>query len=314
MIIIWLITFLIASLIMVRSSAALVGSLINLGRYFNITDFVISFILMATITSLPELFLSVISAVKGSPQLALGTVIGSNIADLTLIAGISAIVSKDLRVASILKKRKAFYMVAISLLMILLLWDGLLSRADGVILLLLFAYYTQRLLSQREYFPKKTDSIERKQAIKSGVYFFLGIFVLLISSELLVRSAKALAFEFNFPLVLIGLVIVALSTSLPELSFGLSATKRDRDDMVMGSILGSVVANSALILGLTALIHPIAVQNTHLVNSSLITLLVILGLFVYFLRTDRKLSVREGILLIFAYIAYVSLEYLTRLL
>lgn len=314
MIIIWLITFIIASLIMVRSSAALVGSLINLGRYFNITDFVISFILMATITSLPELFLSVISAVKGSPQLALGTVIGSNIADLTLIAGISAIVSKDLRVASILKKRKAFYMVAISLLMILLLWDGLLSRADGVILLLLFAYYTQRLLSQREYFPKKTDSIERKQAIKSGVYFFLGIFVLLISSELLVRSAKALAFEFNFPLVLIGLVIVALSTSLPELAFGLSATKRDRDDMVMGSILGSVVANSALILGLTALIHPIAVQNTHLVNSSLITLLVILGLFVYFLRTDRKLSVREGILLIFAYIAYVSLEYLTRLL
>lgn len=313
MILLWVLTFIVASLIMVRSSAAIVGSLIKLGRYFNVTDFVISFVLMATATSLPELFLSVISAAKGSPQLALGTVIGSNIANLTLIAGITTLVSKDLRVESILKKRKAFYMAAITILMMLLLLDGQLSRADGVILLLLFGYYTIRLLSQKAYFPKKTNSTEKMQALKSGLVLGAGLAALLISAELLVRSTKTLAFALNLPLVFLGLIIVSLGTSLPELVFGLTATKKNRDDLVMGNIMGSVVANSALILGLTALIRPIEIQNMRLVNISLTALLLILGLFVYFLRTEKKLSVREGILLVFVYIVYVSIEYLSQI-
>lgn len=314
MIAIWLLAFILASLIMARSSAALVNSLVKLGRYFKATDFLISFVIMATATSLPELFLSIISAIEGTPQLALGTVIGSNIADLTLVIGITSLVSGNLRVESILKKRNVFYMAAISILMILLLLDGLLSRADGLILLLLFGYYAIRLFSQKGYFSKKTDSVSYAEAIKSGLYFTAGLVFLLLSSGLMVRSAESIALEFRVPIVLIGLLIVALGTSLPELALGLAAAKKDRDDMIMGNILGSVVVNSALILGLTALIHPITVQSTYLVNTSLIALLLILGLFVYFLRTDKELSLREGVLLIFVYIIYVSIEYLSQIL
>lgn len=308
-----LIIFIFAAILLGRSATLLVKSLIKIGQYLKIGEFAISFILMAFATSLPELFVAILSSVNGSPDLAIGTVIGSNIADMTLVIGIAAVAAGVIRVKSAIKKRDLIYMSGILFILILLMLDGSLTRPDAAILLMIYAYYIFRLFTQRERFESKKVKISRREYYENIGRFTVCIIGLVLSARLLVWSSETIAVILSIPLILVGLIILALGTSLPEISFELSAIKEKRQDMVLGDVIGSVVTNSALIIGVTGMINPIHELDLDLINIGLISLVIITFGLLFFIRNDGKITTKEALILLFFYLFFVSMEYLARI-
>lgn len=299
----------IASIILVRSASSLVHSLVTLASLFKISEFAVSFILMAVVTSLPEIFVGVGSAVAAVPTLALGNVLGSNVVDLTLIVAIPVLLAKGMTVRSIIARRDALYMLVFALSPIILLLDGTLSRLDGLVLLIFYGFYLARVIQQRTHFQQVSNRVEKRVAAREIWVFPIAILSLFGSSSLLVWSAQNLAIQLSIPVSLVGLFVVAVGTSLPELAFGLKAVELKHTGQVLGNLLGSVVANSTLVLGLTVLISPISIQDWSLYLVSIFFLVIVLILFEIGVYTDKKLDVREGLLLIFVYLIFLLTEF-----
>ena len=304
----------IAAIMIGRSATYLVKALIPIGQHFKISEFAISFLLMAFATSLPELFVGVLAATQHTAELAIGTIIGSNIADLTVVMGISAIVAGTLRVRSIIKKKDIIYMSGITFILILLLLDGSLSRPDSFILLMIYGYYIYRLFTQKKKFESKAVSVSNEEFMRSLGILIASIIGLIISAELIVWSAEQIADTLSIPLTLIGIVVVAFGTSLPELSFEITAIKNKHHDMVLGDVIGSVVTNSALVIGIIGLINPVNSLDLGLINTGLMILAFVTFVALYFVKNDSKLTMREGIALMFIYVCFIFLEYLVKMI
>lgn len=302
--------FAFAAVILVKSAQVTIKALTKLAIFFKLSEFAVGFILMALATTLPELFVGLTAAFEKRPILSLGNVLGSNIADLTLVIGLAALVSGGFRVESTVRKRDVFYMSVMALAPLILLGDKTLSRNDGLLLLLLYLSYLFRLFSRRQEYTKKLEKRARKEDfLKNLGLFSLGVLLLVASADIMVKSASSLATALGVPLILIGLLVIAVGTSLPELMFSTEAILAHHNPMVMGDILGSVVTNSTLILGLTALIEPIKVVHFSLfAGSALFTVLTLL-VFAAFIRSQSKLSLVEGFFLIFLYIAFLLTEF-----
>lgn len=305
--------FILAGFLLVVSSSFLVRSLIKLSRFLQLSEFAISFILMAFATSVPELFVGITSALEGQSTLAFGLAIGSNIVDLTLVLGIAAIFAKKIKVKSILDKHDSVYMSIIAVLVLLLSGDGVLSRADGIILLIIYGVYVWNLFTQKSYFKRKNYGLTRKQAVIQLLIFIASIATLLIGANLIVSSAEGLSTLINVPLILIGLIFIALGTSLPELAFEISAIHKDHKSLALGDLIGSVVTNSALVIGLVAIISPIIITDLTILRSSFLFLLLALIGFNIFMFTKKELDRWEGLVLLVIYIAYVSTEYILQI-
>ncbi len=302
-----------SSIVLVRAAAALVHALAVIGKYLKLTEFTVSFILMAIVTSLPEIFVGIGAALAKVPALSLGNVLGSNIVNLTLIIAIPVFLSGGIAVRSIIARRDALYMLFFALAPVILLIDGTLSRVDALALLIFYALYILRLFHQRTHFQDLVNHVDTKLIWREVTIFVIAIFFLLASSEVLVYSAKNLAYDFNIPVSLIGLFLVAAGTSLPELAFGLKAVELKHTGQVLGNLLGSVVANSTLVLALTALVSPIVISNFSLIFSSVAFLITVLVLFEIGVYTDKKLDVQEGIMLLFVYIFFIITEFFLQL-
>ena len=301
-----LIFFALSCLILVTAGTILVRTLPFLARIFRLSEFVISFIIMAFSTSLPELFVGITSALEGNPALALGTVIGSNIANLSLVAGITIILARGFKSSSESRKGSWFMLVFAILPMVLMFLGKGLSRIDGVILLVVFVFYMFVLLSKKT----KTEEKEKVGFFKftlNIILFTISLFLLFYSAKYAVKYASQLAFEFMLPPILIGLFFIALGTSLPELVFGSIAARKRKPDLALGTLIGSVIANSTLILGITAIIHPIT-ANFLLYITSAVFMIALVFLFIVFLDTDRKLSWKEGMVLILFYVLFLIIE------
>lgn len=298
-----------SSIVLARTAAALVHAVAVIAKYLKLTEFSVSFILMAIITTLPENFVGISAALAKVPTLALGNVLGSNIVNLTLIIAIPIFLSGGIAVRSIIARRDALYMLFYALAPVILLIDGTLSRGDALILLTFYAFYILRLFHQRTHFQDLINHVDTKLVWREVAVFVIAVFFLLASSEVLVYAAKNLAGDFNIPVSLIGLFFVAVGTSLPELAFGLKAVELKHTGQVLGNVLGSVVANSTLVLALTALVSPIVIHSFSLIFSSVAFLVAVLILFEIGVYTDKKLDIQEGILLLFVYILFIITEF-----
>lgn len=298
-----------SSIVLARTAAALVHALAVIAKYFKLTEFTVAFILMSIVTTLPELFVGIGAALGKVPTLSLGNVLGSNIANLTLIIAIPIFLSGGIAVRSIIARRDALYMLVYALTPIILLLDGTLSRFDAIILLIFYGFYILRLFQQKTHFQELINHVEEKLVLREVGVFIVAIVFLLLSAQGLVYSAKNLAITLNIPLSLVGLFLVAVGTSLPELAFGLKAVELKHTGQILGNLMGSVVANSTLILAVTALIEPIVIENFSLIFSSVAFLVTVLVLFQIGVYTDKKLDVQEGIMLLFVYILFIITEF-----
>jgi len=314
----YLLIFIVSCLALIRSGVWLIRSLIRIAKYLQMTEFVVAFILMAFATSVPELFVGIISALHHTPELSFGNVIGSNIINLTLVVAISVFIAKGLKCEGAVIQRSSIYTMIIAFLPILLMLDGSISRVDGVVLILALVFYLQRLFYQKERFTKVfsnaliRDWSRFKLFLKDLAVFLGGLLLLLFSAEGVVWSATNLAFAFNLPLVIIGAIVVALGTNLPEIVFGIKAIALGHKDMVLGNLLGSVVINSTLVLGVTVLIYPLEVTHLAPYLTGIVFIMAATFFFIIFSRTGKEITRKEALFLLLIYLAFVAAEILIK--
>ncbi len=317
MIFLYIALFLISVLVLVKSGSVAVQKLVAISRYLRISEYVLAFVLMALATSLPEFFVGINSALAKAPVLSLGNIIGSNIVNLSLVLGVVVIFAKGIRIKSKIAKRDAWIVFFISILPLLLLIDKKLSQADGIILLLVFVWYLRHILKDKEAFRKRMDHMVRTieefwKFSKNLLIFILAIAILLISSWGIVKTATLIAQGFELPLILIGLILVAIGTSLPELVFGIKAVITKHEGMNLGNLIGSTVMNSTFILGITAIIYPIKIENFNLILTAGLFMVFVIFIANFFIATREKISWKEGIILVGLYAVFLVLEFLLK--
>ncbi len=308
MIAIYIITIFIGCFILVKSTDLIIRSIHYLAKYFNISEFVIAFVLAGLATSLPELFIGILSAVDKVSVLSLSNIFGSNISNLTLILGLGVIVAKKIYSSSRMLNRNLIYVFLLVIYAILLSLDGYVSRIDGIGLVVLFVLYNTILFFQSKEFSKKAGWARKKKLFKNILLLFIGIFLLISSAYMVVQASTNLAAIIQASIFLVGLILVALGTSLPEFIFGLRSIKTDHKDMILGGILGSIASNVTIVLGVTAIINPILIQNRSLLATSALFMIVSYIIFVFLSKTDKKLTWQEGLGLILVYIIFIIIQ------
>lgn len=308
-----LLLFLAALGVLVFSGGWLIRLLVKLSSRLGLSQFLVAFIIMAFATSIPELFVGINSALRGNPTLAFGNVIGANIANLTLVIGISALVGKGLKSRSKYLKKDLILMFLFALAPLILLFLGKeLSRIDGVILLVLFFGYVYYLIRNR----RNPGKIKYKGRGKLGILlvsFAIAITMLFISAHLVVKNAEILSAELYLPPIIIGLFLISLGTALPELIVGIKAAMQRKPDLALGDCMGSVVANSTLVLGATALIMPITDSSVIFLISAVYMMIVCIA-FSAFLIKQRGLNILSGIILVCMYAFFIALGFLFKLI
>lgn len=311
----YIITFVVSCLVLVRAGTWVVGSLSRIAQFLGWREFTVAFILMAFASSVPELFVGITSALHFSPELSFGNVVGSNIVNLTLAVAIGVLIAGSLKAEAAVIRRSSAYTAIIGMLPVILILDRSLSRVDGLILLLALVFYFHRFALHEERFTKvfknkfNRDWTGFKLFLKDVGKFFGGLALLLLAAEGIVLSASFFATAAGISLVIIGALIVALGTNLPEIVFGIKAVTMGHKEMVLGNLMGSVVVNSTLVLGLTALICPLEIPNFSPYLAGILFTVATVTFFGVFSRTGREITKKEGLVLLGIYAAFVLVEF-----
>ncbi len=308
-----------ACAVLVKSSEMLLANLTKISIMIRVSEFVTAFLLMSISTSLPELSVGVFSAIQKTPALGFGTSIGTVIVNLTLIVGIVTLISKGIKLRSTMIRKDIAYMMLCAVAPVVLMSDHLiwglvgvqveagLSRIDGGILLGVYLLYISRLLSMHKNKRPPQVPVSRIDAAKYTLGFLVSIVLLLASASVTVKFADIISESMGIPKLFMGLFVLAFGTSLPELAFSTKAVLSFHQDMAIGDLVGSVITNSTLVLGVTALIYPIYGDiMTYLI--SCIFMLVICFIFFTFADSGREISWREGVSLICLYLFFAAAE------
>jgi cation:H+ antiporter len=307
--------FIVAFIILARSSDFLVHSLTSLARLLHLSEYTVAFLFMSIATSIPELFVGLSSALSGIPEFSLGNILGANLINITLVIGLVILLGKGLHLQSKISRRNFWIISGFTFLPLFLASDGVLSRGDGVVLLLAFALYIIRLQKEKEYFTKTVNQVHLPMAKGIGVFFkqsrrfFLGIALLLVSSYLIVWAGKNLAVRTSLSFLAFGMLFVALGTALPELAFGVRAKILRHGSMAVGNSLGSIAFNSTLICGMVSIVNPIELVVSRNLVAVTAFLFVAMFLFNVFVFSKSFISRKEGMLLVAIYLGFLLFEY-----
>lgn len=296
---------------------ALIRGSLAAARRLGVSPLLSGLIIVGFGTSAPELVVSIDAAVNGRPDIAIGNVVGSNIGNVFLILGLCALIT-PLAVKPLALRRDAITVVAASMLFLVLVGGSALHRMDALIFLsallayLLWAYITERSSAIPAAELHKAESEELSMVPKSFTWILvavvLGLVLLIGGSQVLLKGAVGIAESLGLSEAVIGLTLVAVGTSLPELSISVIAAIRRHADVAVGNVLGSNIFNLLGILGISALLQPLPVPSRILQFDQWVMLgaAVLLMIFLY---TERRLSRFEGALLLIGYGVYVGLSF-----
>lgn len=273
--------------ILVWSADVFIDGATVLAKRFNVPSFLIGVLILGVGTSMPEMVVSVLAALEGSPDLALGNAYGSNIINIALVLGATVLISPII-IRKAIVQRDLPLLIAVTALAAWQLRDGVLSLMDGIVLLvaLVLVLGLQIVLSLREgnedieHQDTAITTAEASSLTRGLISLFIGLLVLVLSSRAIVWSAIELATLWGVSELIIGLTIVAVGTSLPELVSSLSAARKGEHDMALGNIIGSNIFNTLGVVGLAAIITPITANPVILSRDVLVMGVITLLLFV----------------------------------
>jgi len=297
-----------------RSAEYFVGSSASLARYLGMSPLLIGMIIIGFGTSLPEMLVSVQSVLGGNTGIALGNAYGSNIANIGLIIGLTAVIS-PITVHSGILKRELPFLAIITFLTVYFIRDLIVNRSEALILLVIFFITLGWTIIQGK--KKSSDSLyadmEQEfpivtQNIRQTILqIFLSLLVLILSSRMLVRGAVEIAQKLGVSDLFIGLTIVAVGTSLPEMASSIMAVRKGEHDLALGNILGSNLFNTLAVVGLAGIIHPMYADRNVLYRDMPVMGLLTLMLFImsYGFGKPGRINRFEGIILITSYLAYI---------
>ena len=284
----------------------------NLALSFGVSILIIALTFVAIGTSMPELLVSAQAALAGKSDLAIGNVVGSNIANIGLILGATSLIA-PLSVKAVLLRREIPIMIFFTIFAYILTLDGEIGRVDGVILLFSFAGFNMMLyfLANKEQHARNRlladfDDEPAPESLGRGREFFfliVGIVALVLGSRMMVEGAVNLARLLGVSELIVAITLVAFGTSLPELAASLSAAFHKETDLAIGNIVGSNIANLLLILGVTALLQPIAVNRAD-IQFEFVVMIAFAIMLIPFMR-HHKLGRRQSAVFLGAYIAFI---------
>jgi len=291
-------------------------------RNFNISPLIIGLTIVGFGTSAPEMLVAVIASADASPGLAIGNALGSNIANITLVLGLAALIMPLDVHSRILRKELPMLLLAM-LLMLLVIEDNHLGRTDGLILissvLLLMWWVTRQALLNRaddpmyeEYEKELPKPMSTRLAL---IWLALGLVVLVISSKILVWGAVQIATEFGVSDLLIGLTIVAIGTSLPELAASIAGALKNEHDIAIGNVVGSNMFNTLAVMGIPGLIYPSTLDAGVLDRDVPVVFMLTIALVImaYGFKGHGRINRIEGAILLTCFVGYQVLLYFTEL-
>lgn len=307
-------SILVGFVLLVRGAEMLVSGASAIARRAGVSALLVGLTVVAFGTSMPELVVNVIAAAKGSGDIAIGNVLGSNIVNIALGLGIAAAVM-PLRVqSSIIWREVPFALLAVGMLAILAndrFLDGAavdrLTRIDGLALLSLTSVYLYYLITMaRAARTQEEDGTARVPAIRSLGYVAFGIILLVIGGKFVVDNAVLIASGFGVSEKLIALTVIALGTSLPELVTSVVAVMKKETDISVGNIVGSNILNIIVVLGISATVSPLAFSPSAMIDVAVTLLLTVLLFAFMYVGTRHQLDRWQGSAFITMYVAYIG--------
>lgn len=308
--------FLLGFVLLIKGADFLVDGASAIARRFNISDLVIGLTVVAFGTSAPELFVNIVASARGNTDIAIGNVLGSNISNVFLILGISAIIYPLSVSKGTVWKEIPFSLLAVITLGLMAndqVIDGdgssLLTRIDGLVLLAfftIFLYYSfsiaKAIEGLDEHVPAKATSF-----VKSILLVIAGLIGLTLGGKWIVDGAVTLAKSFGMSESLVGLTIVAVGTSLPELATSAMAAYKKNVDIAVGNVVGSNIFNIFFVLGISATVRPLPFQTKSNLDIAVVTVSSLLLFLFMFTGKKRSLDRWEGIVSLFLYGGYIAL-------
>ena len=337
-----LLILIVGLIVLVVGSHFFVKSAASISKKFGVPEFIIGLTLIAFGTSLPEFVSSIFASLNRESGLVIGNIIGANIANIALILGVASIITK-IKIKRDVLEREGYFLLFVSVLLFIIALNNIISRIEGIILLVIFFAYTIFLFEVKpgkgqynfreflNYFfrfkyiltvksrlvsnfnNKKVSSVQKKKVkrlfnigvVKDFVVLVLGGFAIIFGAKYLVQEAIFFANEFNILPVVIG-VLIALGTTMPEMSVAITAARKGLGNIVLGNSIGSCITNSLLILGVAAIIFPLSITN--LTVSFLIPSMIFLSiLLIVFIKSNLEIRKFEGIIFLILYALFLFL-------
>lgn len=293
--------------VVIKGADALTSGGVSLARRMNIPQIVIGLTIVAMGTSMPEFCVSFVSAIKGTPDLAVGNIVGSNIFNSLFIVGCAALVAPMTILHSTVRRDIPFALVS-SVMLLMMCLDSTISRLDAAILFLFFVVFMVITVRGARQGGDAEETQQAEEKSKSPAWaaamIVVGLALLIGGSNVFVDNASALASSLGVSDAVIGLTIVACGTSLPELATSVVSARRGQSGIAIGNVLGSNVFNILMILGITGIIQPMQISGITSVDlSMLVASMILLWLFSY---TKYTLSRWEGAVLVAVFLGYIS--------
>ena len=291
--------------ILIKGSDFFVDGSSNIASILKIPTLIVGLTIVAFGTSAPEAAVSITSSLSGNNALAVSNVIGSNLFNMMLIIGLCALL-RELKIGrDVLNKDLPFLVVITAILFGFIIIEWSISRVEGIILFLLIIGYVSYLV----YSAKKTKEAQIVEKPKMGllrsiIYIIGGMAGIIIGADFVVDSASYIAMAFGMSETLVGLTIVAIGTSLPELVTSLTALKKEENQLIIGNVIGSNIFNILFVLGASSTISPIAINPNMIIDIAL--MLGVTILFFIFGKTQDKYDKKEGFILVALFIAYMA--------
>lgn len=289
-------------------SDRIIRYVLTISRAFGLSEMAAGFILLSITTSLPELSVSTVAALAGEGGLSVGNVLGSNIANLTIILGLAILIAgKTINIKGQSQKELVQFLFITSIIPLFIVQRGTLGTWLGVILLILFVYFAVTISRNADTISSPEEPIlpnKRENLPRTGLKFLLGVALIIILSTFAVDSSIEIAKFIGLPTSIIGATIIGLGTSLPELATTIQALKQGLYSMALGNLLGSCITNITLILGVSALLSTSEV-NIVAVQTLMFFVLVSLLTVWYMVGSNEKLTKRGALLLCLIYIAFI---------
>jgi len=319
--VLWVALLLINIFFLSKSADWTADSVVALTRKTNTTKVAFGILVISLLYILPELLVSLFAAIQGEPEIAFGNIVGSNVGNIAFMIGLSTMFSTLLVHRRMIIRDGTFLMVAtISALAFML--DGLVSQAEGIVLLSLAVFYVINVYEQEKIETpeeRETESVEvaigldllttltgkRLEIRNAYVSFALGIIVSLITADLLVRSAVNIAGILGISELFLGMTVVALGTSFADIATAVAASRKGHGDLAVAGCLGANLFTLMIVLGLTALINPLPVSSETLLLNGSVFLFITTLFFIYMMT--MKIGKLKGLVLIFIYVVFLFL-------
>lgn len=294
-----------------------VDGAVGIAEYMNVPKMLIGIVLVSLATTSPELAVSVMSALQGHPEMALGNAVGSVIVDDGVALGLGAFfATAPIAVNPYLLKTTGLFLIVVDVVAYLMVFnDYTLSRGEGAILVILFAVYTvfAYVTRKRSQEPENMEELaEIEEAIEGKglggliFWFVMGLVGVLISSHFIVDASVVIASFAGVSEAVIGLTVVAVGTSLPEIATAVMSARKGHGELMVGNILGADILNICWIAGASALVNPLVVQP-RVIHFSFPAMLVIVISMLVMMRTRHQLSRPEGVVLFGMYLVYLGM-------